>query len=208
MDIHLHPITKKEDVEWLRVTRNDPRLYKYFRQDKEITIHEQNRWWRNLRKDRAALFAVIDKSIKPTTPFSQYVGYVGFLPLNRYASQAEFGIFICPDYHRSGYGSKALIRLLDLGFNTYHLSTIYSDTLMYPGEEKRWSFFEKLGFTANPAHSQGIHYRKQGKMIPSLKFYMTKEMFMEKHGSNRDGGLASSLRKAVGAAKEALKGQG
>lgn len=202
MNIVLRPVTEK-DIEWLRVNRNDPKQYKYFRQDKPITPEEQKRWWRTLNKTRVRLFIVEDHDLPEE---QRAVGYVGLNPLNLYASSAEFGIFITIPNMGKGYGKAAMLALLKHGFRDLHLSSIYSDCLQYPGEN-RFGFYKKLGFLPFAEACQMIRYRKQGKYIPSLKFYMTRDRYEELHGKDRPTGLASAIGKAAGVLQK-VAGQG
>jgi RimJ/RimL family protein N-acetyltransferase len=194
----------EDDLEWVRLERNKPQQYRYFRQDKPITQDEQRKWWRNLDKKRVRLFVVVDPARKDKDGRLVKVGYVGFNPFNHYALSAEFGIFINADEQRRGYGTAAMLALLERGFKEYRLSNIYSDVLMYPGED-RWGFYEKLGFKPYADACQTKTYRKQGKQVPSKKFYMTRDGYMEIHGNNGSGGLGASLRKAAGKVQEALR---
>jgi RimJ/RimL family protein N-acetyltransferase len=198
----------QEHIEWIRVKRNIPELYRYFRQDRPISKDEQIKWWRNLDKRRSRLFLVVDPGRKDGDGAPLKVGYSGFLPFNHYALSAEFGIFIVPEEQGKGYGKAAMLALLAKGFREYRLSNIYSDVLEYPGED-RWPFYEKLGFKPYADACQGKRYRKQGVYIPSKKFYMTRDGYEELHGDNGAGGLGTTLRKAVSAVQKAAgKGKG
>lgn len=166
----LNEVKTKIQVEWLRVQRNDPLQFRYFRQDKPITIEQQNRWWRNLDKTRVRLFIVeLDK--KP-------IGYVGFNPLSMYALNAEFGIFIIKEYQGKGYAKEALNLLLKRGFEELHLACIYSECLDYPKDD-RLSFYKSMGFTERENQLKKT-YTKQGIKIPAIPFYMTKDMWIER----------------------------
>lgn len=172
--MRLIPVGDKDlaAVEWLRINRNDPRLYKYFRQDKPITEDDQKKWWRGLNKNTARLFIVeVDILGK-----SEKVGSVGFNPFSQRAMSAEFGVFILTEHQGKGYGTKALYLLLKKGFEEYGLRTIYSDVLDYPGED-RFKFYQDLGFVKFPECSQNMRYKKQGNWISSIKFYMHKEIW-------------------------------
>ena len=181
--LNLLPVTEKH-IEWLRTQRNRPELYKYFRQDKPITEIEQKRWWRNTPKNRMALFLVLDDK-------SEKVGYVGFNPLSRYARMAEFGTFILPEHQSKGYGRQAMELLLAKGFKEYNLATIYSDVLDYPGEN-RFAFYEGLGFVKHAVQDKG--YVKQGVRVPSIKFYMTREMYEKRKPREGDNAKASNVK--------------
>lgn len=188
--ISLVPIKTPEQVEWLRLQRNDPRLYKYFRQDKPITPEAQKRFWREVgsNKNLCRLFQIyqeIDANVN-------CVGYCGFLPLNLYARRAEFGIFIVPEFQGNGIGKEALLLLLKNGFDA-GISVIYSDVLDYEGEN-RWDFYKSMGF--EKAQIQDKQYQKQGQWIKSIKFHMTKQMWDEKYGEKRKDSLGSEATPA------------
>lgn len=196
--IKLVPVTTLEQVEWLRVHRNDPKQYKYFRQDAPITPEKQAQWWRTLDKNKVKLF-IVHQDDKP-------VGYVGFNPFNQYAMAAEFGIFVLPEVQGKGVGREALLMLLKKGFTEYNLRTIYSDVLDYP-RENRWDFYASLGFVKYPEYSQNTRYKKQGRYIPSIKFFMTRDMWMEAYGnkpSSRLGAVAAAAARTL----EEAKGKG
>lgn len=185
--VNLVPVSDLDQVEWLRVQRNHTELYRYFRQDQPISVHQQINWW-NLNKNRVKLF-LVEMS-------NERIGYVGFNPFAPGAGNAEFGVFIIPKYQGKGYGAAAIKKLLKIGFQTYWLSTIYSDCLEYPGEN-RFEFYRRLGFTAYPKEHQHTRYRKQGKMIPSMKFFMTRESW-ERNDTNEACPLADARTATTG----------
>jgi len=187
--IELVPVRTAEQVEWLRVQRNRPELYKYFRQDKPISEKEQAAWWASLSKGSVALFIVEDER-------RRRLGYAGFNPINRYASAAEFGIFIVPEFQGCGYGKAAMSALLRYGFENLHLSTIYSDVMRYDGED-RLKFYLDMGFAAYPESSQGIRYMKQGLWVPATKFYMTMSMWLESDAAEDKGQLEPVAAEAI-----------
>lgn len=184
--MNLVPVVSDEQVEWLRVQRNRPELYKYFRQDAPITDTQQKKWWKNLNKSRVKLFIVEHNCVR--------VGYVGFNPFSQVSRTAEFGMFILPEYSGNGLGKAALRELLRLGFEEYRLSSIYSDCLDYPGED-RFKFYESVGFEAYPPEHQSIQYRKQGKMVKSTKFFMTQDKWGDIRGQDSPGQLEPDVEK-------------
>lgn len=194
----LVPVTTPEDVEWLREQRNNPAMYKYFRQDRPITPEEQSKWWKNLDHRKVRLYLMIEQGKR--------IGYCGFNPINLYASSAEFGIFVIPERQGDGYAELGMRYLLDIGFNSMHLATIYSDCLDYPGEN-RFGFYARMGFIAHPQECQTVRYKKQGAWVPSIKFYMTKDMYTERNGQKVDGGMATGPAAPVIAKNEAGKGK-
>lgn len=189
--IHLLSVETPEHVEWLRVQRSRPEVYKYFRQDRPLSIDEQRRWWRSLNRTRVKLYIVLNED-------NEWIGYVGFNPFSLVSRTAEFGIFVLPEFQGKGYGTLMMKEILRRGFEDHNLSSIYSDVLDYPGEN-RFAFYEGLGFEAHPPEAQGRGYMKLGKYIPSLKFFMTKDKWFsmkEKDGQNRNGGLGTLSKTA------------
>lgn len=169
----LIPLTTLEQVEWLRQQRNDPGQYKYFRQDMPITADDQAKWWKSLNRNRIKQFIVEHDG--------QRAGCVQFYPYNPVAKTAEFGIFIIQKFQRTGLAAMSMEALLNFGFKECNLSSIYSDCLDYPGEH-RFDFYKKAGFEAFPSEHQINRYKKQGVWVPSIKFFMTKDMWLERNG--------------------------
>jgi RimJ/RimL family protein N-acetyltransferase len=199
MAITLVPMTEAH-IEWIREQRNRPELMRFFRQDQPITKEQQIKWWRGLDKNRVRLFVVQEDG--------KNVAYCGLNPFNGYALSAEFGVFVIPEAQKKGLGTQAMKLLMSKVFTEMNLSTLYSDTLMYPGEEKRWQWFQSLGFLPYAEACQNIRYKKQGKWVPSKKFYMTKDRYMELHGQNRAGSLGAAVRGAVTSIVQKAQGKG
>lgn len=176
--IELTPMIEA-DLEWVRLQRNRPEQFKYFRQDEPISAQRQKKWWRELDKSRVRLYLVEDDGRR--------VGYVGFNPYDGAARKAEFGIFIVNEEQGKGYGPAALKALLRKGFVELGLELIYSDVLMYPGEEGRWNFYRSAGFVKDPEKEQTAGYTKKGVYIPSLKFHITRARYFELYGPDGTG---------------------
>lgn len=189
--MNLVPVKTSEHVEWMRVQRSRPELYKYFRQDKPISQREQVMWWKNINKAKIRLFLIeVD---------GKFVGYVGFNPFQAYASRAEFGMFIIPEEQGKGYGPQALEMLLAKGFDEYNLACIYSDVLDYPGEA-RFDFYKKMGFKKDEG-PQMTRYRKQGVTIPSIKFHMTSDMWRARNDKKSQDKLGSKEKASTAAGR-------
>lgn len=189
MKVTLRPVTQN-DIEFLRVNRNEPMQYRYFRQDRPLTKEDQLRWWRSMTPANSRLFIVVNDK-------GRDVGYVGFQPFKHYALSAEFGIFICTPDQKQGYGKAALKELLRHGFMDLNLANIYSDCLEYPKED-RFGFYKKIGFVPYSDACQNRWYTKQGKRVPSTKFYMTKDRYLEVYGQDSSSGLGAIVGKLAG----------
>ena len=150
---------------WLMTQRNRPELMKFFRQTEPIQFKSQVTWWSDrmtFHKDTLKLFIVLDLK-------GNQIGYIGFNPIDNRHKHAEFGIFILPEYSGKGYGTEAMIKLLDMGFNELGFNKIYSDVLDYPGES-RFEFYRMLGFKQEGRLVK--HYFKNGKWVDAIQFAM------------------------------------
>lgn len=147
------------DLSWLMHQRNRIELMKYFRQNIPLTITDQIKWWSDQSKSNRQLFIIRDNETN--------VGYVGLAPINAQHNHAEFGIFIIPEFQGKSYGKKALMLLLEYGFEKLKLHKIYSDVMCYPKED-RFKFYNDIGFKIEGINRE--HYFKNGGWIDSIQF--------------------------------------
>ena len=157
---------EKCDLEWLRTQRNRPEIMRYFRQTNPITPAYQEHWYEIFSKGDGLCYVVIGGES------GHKVGYVSLNPIDRRHKHAEFSIFIIPEERGKGYGKRALVKLLRIGFEVEGLHKIYSDVLDYPGEG-RFGFYQNMGFEFEGRNRQ--HYLKDGKWVDSIQFSMIVE---------------------------------
>lgn len=117
-----------------------------------------------------------------------HVGTCGLTDIDKDHKTAEFSLLIDPNHQRKGYGTQALKMLLEYGFGTLKLHTIFGETFAYPLEAQEYldsheiqyiemhdrlvnpgaKAYEKLGFILEGTMRQ--RYRKYRFPITSLYY--------------------------------------
>lgn len=133
--------------------RNDPSLFKWFRQNDVLAWNQHEKWFNEHQND---------KSIKMYGIYSDntVVGVCGLTSIDLQNQRAEFSIYISTDYHGNGYGPKALKLLLWHGFNSYPLNLIWGETFSGNPALKT---FKEIGFKEDGVRRE--FYFKEGKFI-------------------------------------------
>jgi RimJ/RimL family protein N-acetyltransferase len=130
----------------------------------------KNRWWGVQIDDT--------KSRSKNYIFNEdklFVGMVGLVGMSLENRNAEFTIIIDPKLSRKGYGTKALLQLLDKGFNELNLENIYSEAYTCNPNIEFWNkILERTG-----AYKTYLPDRKywQSAYYQSLYFNFTKKDF-------------------------------
>lgn len=150
--ISLAPLDR-ESVEPIRHWRNDPAIYKWCRQTGLITDADQVEWYDRQRRDPSIrMFIIVDGQ--------KAVGVCGLTSIDLVCRRAEFSLYIAPAFHQMGLGRRALSTLLDFGFKTLGLHSIWGET--FDGNPAL-KLFDRLGF-----QREGVRrdfYFKDGKFI-------------------------------------------
>ena len=122
------------DLDWLRKERNNPDIYRYFNQYRELTREEQENWYFRL-----------PQSFHPFIVWNgnEHIGYVALRDIDNIVRKAEFSIFILDAYRNNGHGEKAMELILDYGFNVLNLNKIYSVVFMF---NRAIEFYKRIGF--------------------------------------------------------------
>jgi len=155
----------ESEIDQLRVWRNNPKLYKWFRQNKEICAADHRRWFYSQRTDSSIQMRAI-------TVDAKLIGVCGLTSIDRYNSRAEFSLYIGPEFWGHGYGEMALIRLLNMGLNVEGLNLIWGET--FEGNRAA-KMFERVGFTKEGTRRE--FYLKNGKHIGAHLYSITKGEF-------------------------------
>lgn len=191
--MNLVRIETAEQVEWLREQRNNPDIYKYFCQDHLITAEEHAKWWKQKNWHERKMF-IVEENHKP-------VGFAGFDPISLAAKRATFTIGILQEFQGMGYGKSALEKLLTFGFTECNLSSIESEVLDYPGEN-RFDFYDKFGFA--PYSTQIKRVKKNGEWIPIIRFYLTKDAWAKHIIKPKLAQILNTLKRKPGRPRKVL----
>jgi len=154
------------DVEWVRKERNKPENRQWFRQDHLISRDEQERWFKTTRMKSFLVFEPLqDCGLEP-------VGVVSLSKIDPVAGKCEFSIMIVPEVRKRGFGTKALMGLLDIAFNDLNMNQVYSDVF---DQNPALDTYLKMGFKVYGVLPNW--YYKNGKYINSAVISITKDEY-------------------------------
>lgn len=140
-----------EDLEALRFWRNNPGLYQYFNQSREISQGEQINW-----------FNTLTPAFHPFVVYEggRRVGYTALRDINNVTRSAEFSIYIAPNEQGKGYGRKALKDIVDYGFGTLNLNRIYASVFSFNKAMKLYTDFgfKKDGTLREACYKKGRYW--------------------------------------------------
>lgn len=131
---------ERENIEQLRHWRNQPELRKYFREYREISKDMQEKWFveKVLNDPKQINFEIHDVETK------KLIGSCGLYYIHNVNRTGEFGIYIGDEnFRRCGYGTDALVALLNYGFNYLGLHRIWCEVY---SNNRAISTYRKIGF--------------------------------------------------------------
>jgi RimJ/RimL family protein N-acetyltransferase len=134
---YLSPIDTNDTekfTEWLNDLEVTVNLQTY---NTVINVESEKAFLDNLSKDHN--YSIIDKKT------DELIGNCGFMDIDQLNQTAEAGIFIGnKNYWNKGYGTEALILLLDYGFKALNLHNIM--LRVYDYNKRAIKMYENIGF--------------------------------------------------------------
>ena len=132
----INPLDAEQYVEWL----NNIETAKYLGQYTKIhTVNGEEEWISSLPKNGGYNFAIVLKD------GDKLLGNISLVNINNINRTAELGIFIGDEgYLSKGYGSEAIMLILDYGFNYLNLNNIMLRALSF--NKRALNAYEKCGF--------------------------------------------------------------
>ena len=128
-----------DDAEKYLVWLNDYEVTKYIPQYTKILGLEAEREYLSKTNTDEYNFAIVDSET------DELIGSTGLMHVDNINRTAELGIFIGDGDHLSkGYGSEAIMLLLNYGFNFLNLNNIYLKHYSFNARAHR--AYEKCGF--------------------------------------------------------------
>ncbi|MGD9639200.1 MAG: GNAT family N-acetyltransferase [Alphaproteobacteria bacterium] len=154
---------ERADLPLLLEWRNNPDLRKYFREFRELSMENQNRWYENqvIDNPNVKMFAILDENKK-------LIGACGLCYINWVDKNADFSIYIGHNdiYIDDLYAIDAAQTMIKYGFDVLGLHRLWSE--IYSFDEPKQKMFKTLGFTLDGVHKE-THWH-DGKWNDSL-FY-------------------------------------
>lgn len=153
----------------VRYWRNDPRIWRWCRQNSLISNHDQDAWFKRQAQDPSIQMFMI---FKDQTPEKEHagIGACGLTSIDHVNSRAEFSLYIAPDEQRKGFARAALKTLLRHGFDNLNLHLIWGET--FDGNPAA-KMFEQIGFVKEGTRRE--FYFKEGKYIDAHLYSVKKE---------------------------------
>lgn len=154
----------EEDLEALRVWRNNPDQRRYFREYRDITPSMQKGWYENTvcRDDRVRMFAIVEKAS------GRLLGACGLCYIDWLRHSADFSIYLGADdlYIDDTFAPDAARLLLRYGFEELNLHRVWAE--IYDFDSAKRDFLPALGFKLEGRHRE-THW-SEGRWSDSL-FY-------------------------------------
>jgi RimJ/RimL family protein N-acetyltransferase len=151
----------------MRQWRNDPRIYRWCRQNDLITDKDQEGWFERQNSDSSirmyAIWCATKEAQKP-------IGVCGLTDIDLVNSRAEFSLYLAPHMHGQGLAPIALKLLFGRGFEDLGLKTIWGETFR---GNKALRMFEKFGMRVEGWRRN--FYYKEGSFLDAALVSMTRE---------------------------------
>lgn len=141
--------------------RNDYRVWRFCRQYDLLSWGQHEAWAEGIKLDpKVKMYAIQQKS-----GLEKNVGVCGLTNLDLVNRNAEFSLYIAPDFRREGHGKEALKLLISHGFNAYGLQVIWGESFEH---NPATHLFVDIGFTRDGVR-RNFYYR-EGKFIDAHLF--------------------------------------
>ncbi|MBF0369954.1 MAG: GNAT family N-acetyltransferase [Magnetococcales bacterium] len=148
---------ERDDLKPLLNWRNKPKFRRYFREYRELSMAQQERWFEKvvLGDPNTRMFAIVSLAD------NQLLGAAGLCYIDGINRNADLSIYIGHDdlYIDDHYALDAARVLLKYGFEELSLHRIWAEIYSIDNDKK--CFFDHLGFTLEGTHRQ-THWTEGG----------------------------------------------
>lgn len=165
---------KMSDAESLFDIQSNKQVIKYLDRDAHKTIDDSIEMLGEMIKvfdeRRGIEWNITEKKSGKT------IGYIGYWKLNKKNVRAEVGYALSPEFWGLGYASEALDKIIDFGFNDFHLHSIEAN--VNPGNQKSINLLEKLGFKKEAHFKEDFFYN--GNFLDSAIYCLLETDYSKK----------------------------
>ena len=162
---------ERDDLADLLAWRNNPHFRRYFREFRELSMADQERWYDEivLKDPSVRMFSIIEKDSK------RLIGACGLCYIDHRNQSADFSIYIGKDelYIDDCLAPDAGLTLLRYGFSEMNLHRIWAE--IYSTDEPKQALFNTLGLTLEGRHRQTRWVG--GSWVDSLFYGLLKDEF-------------------------------
>tara|TARA_Y100000768_G_C23981173_1_gene685883 strand:+ start:639 stop:1166 length:528 start_codon:yes stop_codon:yes gene_type:complete len=162
---------EEADLEKLLEWRNIAEFRKNFREFRELNMHQQHSWFKQITKSKSDfMFSIFDNKN------SELIGACGLTYIDWIARNADFSFYIGKDrkYIDEVYATNATNLLLKYGFNELNLNKIWME--LYEFDHAKIDFFTKnFGFEVDGKLRQNCYF--DGEYFDSFIISLLKDDF-------------------------------
>lgn len=152
---------EKEDLPLLHKWRNNENLRKYFREYREFSMMQKNKWYEDMTFDNNFEMFMITDQEKESMP----IGVTGFTYIDWLNRHCDLHFYIGHDaaWIDEKYAPDAFELALKRAFHFLNMNKVWAE--IYEIDNKKLDFFKERGFSVDACHRQ--HYYYDGKYYDS-----------------------------------------
>ena len=174
--IYLSP-RNSEDVELFTEWLNDFSVTDYIGRSQMIVTLKGEKEFLETEPDNGIVLVIV------TLEENKLIGTISLDNINRVSRTASLGIFIGDKNYRSkGYGTEAIMLILDYGFNYLNLNNIKLDLMEF--NERAFNCYKKCGFKEYGRRRKSEFVN--GKYYDKISMDILAEEFKENYIKNKE----------------------
>ena len=143
---------EEDDLPQLLLWRNNPKLRKYFREFKELSVANQKQWYseRVIKDPNTHMFSIVNLAD------NHLIGACGLCYIDWKNRNADFSLYIGKDgqYIDAKFSADAGKILLSFGFRELNLHRIYAEIFEFDNAKRR--LLKKLKFIYEGTHRDTV----------------------------------------------------
>lgn len=163
---------ERRNLQLLMHQRNKKEIMRWCRQNKLLSIYDQEKWYEKINTDPSIEMFLIYYNTSFRENYD--VGVCGLTSIDHINRRAEFSLYIYPEKQGKGLGQEALKNLFCFGFNSLNLNIIWGETFDKNPAEK---LFTKIGMQKEGTRRQ--FYYKEGQYIDAHLYSVTRDEFFK-----------------------------
>lgn len=155
-DVGFRPM-EQEDLEQVRIIRNDPTTWMYLTSVGMISRAGQQEWFESLlkSKDRAYFACFEMEKIYPMIAQKDLIGFIRTDLMDGINKHVRVGMDVVPEKRRKGWGTKIYHALLRFCFAEWNMNKVYLFVL--EGSEVAIKLYKNVGFQEDGRMRQAVY---------------------------------------------------
>ncbi len=175
----------ERDLAFLFVSRNNPEVYKWCRQNSPLHWESHQEWFKWQRTDPdTEMFTVISDNGP--------IGAAGLTSIDKVNGRAEFSLYIAQEHWGNNYGSQALKTLFAWGFGALRLNRVWGES--FDGNPAI-DLFKSLGMEFEGVRYD--YYFRSGSYVDAHLFSISSADFDHLHALDKGPGGGGGILKPV-----------